>query len=84
MTVDDVFERLAGVVRETFHVLPGTRVLQETTSADIDGWDSLSHAMLIMQVEEEFGVELPIERIYSLENVGELAELIRTTLEEKS
>ncbi len=83
MTDDDIFERLAGVVRETFHVLPATRVLEETTSADINGWDSLSHAILIMRVEEEFGIELPIERIYSLENVGELAELVRSTLEER-
>jgi acyl carrier protein len=47
-----------------------------TTSADIDGWDSLSHSILIMGIEEQFGVELPMERAFELHDVGELMDLI--------
>ncbi len=78
-SADDDFAHLAKVVRETFHAKPHVAVTPGTTSADIDGWDSLTHSVLIMRVEEEFGVELPFDRVFDLENLGALAELVRVT-----
>jgi acyl carrier protein len=72
----ETFPRIAELVRETFRVPAGDAITRETTSADVAGWDSLSHASLIMNVEEAFGIELPFERIYELANVGELADLV--------
>jgi acyl carrier protein len=77
--VDEDFARTARVVRDTFQVKPEVSITPSTTSADVDGWDSLSHSILIMRVEEEFGIELPFDRIFDLENVGALVELITTT-----
>ena len=76
-SADEDFAQLAKVVRETFHAKPGVVVTPDTTAADIDGWDSLTHSVLIMRVEEEFGVELPFDRVFDLENLGALAELVR-------
>jgi acyl carrier protein len=75
------FERVAEVVRETFHTGPGVAIGPGTTSADIDGWDSLSHSILIMRIEEVFDLELPVDKIYDLPDVGALVELIRVTRE---
>jgi acyl carrier protein len=77
--MDDDFVRLSNVVRETFNAAPSVNVVPETTSADIDGWDSLSHSILIMRVEEEFGIELPFEQVFDLKDIGALAESIRAT-----
>ena len=77
-TADD-FARVANVVRETFHVQPDVVIAPNTTSADIDGWDSLSHSILIMRVEEEFDMELPFDQIYDLKDIGALVELIRAS-----
>ncbi len=81
---DPVFERVASVVSEMFRIPPGVRIGPQTTSADIDGWDSLSHAVLIMKVEEAFGVDLALDRVYALKNVGELADLLRETTAAKA
>lgn len=69
-------EKIAHVMRRTFRLRDGYEVDPSTTSADVDGWDSLSHAMFIMELEREFNVEIPLEKAYSLANVGEMAQLL--------
>jgi acyl carrier protein len=66
------------VVCATFRVPAGYAVTRDTTSADVDGWDSLSHALFIIAVENEFAMELPIDKVYALANIGELVDLIET------
>lgn len=74
---DEIFNRLSKVVSETFRVPPSVRITPQTSSADIEGWDSLSHTMLIMNVEDAFAIDLPLEEILELENLGALADVIR-------
>lgn len=61
---------------EIFRIPAGYTVTRETTAADVEGWDSLSHAILMMKVEEICKIELPVDRIYDLANVGELADIV--------
>jgi len=75
---DEVLERVAAVMRRTFRLPESVEIDRRTTSADIAGWDSLSHALLIMGIEKEFGLALPFDRMYDLGNVGELVDLIRS------
>ncbi|HET9393791.1 MAG TPA: acyl carrier protein [Candidatus Rubrimentiphilum sp.] len=75
----EVLDKIVAVVRDTFRVPEGALIDEQTTSADVEGWDSLSHAVLIMKVEEAFGLDLPLDRVYALNNLGELAQLLRDT-----
>jgi acyl carrier protein len=75
-----VLERLAKVMGKTFHLRDPLAIVRETTAGDVPGWDSLSHALLIMNTEEEFGVQLPLDAVYELNDVGELVDLIRAKL----
>jgi acyl carrier protein len=77
---DEIFARVSAVVRETFHVDSRTAVTRETTSADIDGWDSLAHSILMMGIEDEFSVDLPSDKMFGLGNVGELTDLVRDAM----
>lgn len=63
-------------MRQVFSLPEGYKVTDATVASDVDGWDSLSHSILIMKIEEEFGTDLPMERIYEVNNVGELVDLI--------
>lgn len=72
----ETLQRIERVMRRTFRVPEGYRVVAETTSADVDGWDSLSHAVFVMNIEKEFGVEIPLDAAYSLADVGALAALL--------
>lgn len=83
MSDSDVFEKIRAVMAATFHLSPDAIITRETTSADVDGWDSLSHSILIMNVEDAFGAELPSDAIYDLANVGQLADLVAATLASK-
>lgn len=76
----DVMRRIEKTMRRVFSVPADFELRRSTMSNDIAGWDSLSHAILIMNVEEEFGIDLPLDQIYALDNVGELADLIGARL----
>ncbi len=48
----------------------------ETTANEVDGWDSLSHAILISAVELKFQVKFSTREVLRLKNVGDLVNLI--------
>ena len=50
----------------------------ETTPVDIAEWDSLRNVTLMTAIEERFQVEFTIEELSSLENVGNLAEVLES------
>jgi acyl carrier protein len=74
---DPIFQQIKAIVIKTFRLPDDAAIGLTTTSADVEGWDSLSHAVLIMNVEEAFHTDLPLERVYALKDVGELANLVR-------
>lgn len=69
-------ERVSRVMRGVFAVPAGFVATRATSSADVDGWDSLSHSLFILGVEDEFGIDLPLDRTFELQNVGELVDLV--------
>src|SRR5687767_2335526 len=71
-----LLDRLSGVIRAVFDC-PDLEITRETSALDVDGWDSLTHTVLLLRVESEFGVRLPLDRTGALANVGELADVLR-------
>jgi len=71
---DEIFAKLSNIIRDTFDA-PDAEIAPDTIAIDIPGWDSLSHTILILTVEERFGVHFVPGQ--SFENVGELADAIR-------
>lgn len=80
----ETLEKIVAAMKRTFRVPSSFQICPETTSADIDGWDSLSHAVLIMNVEQEFGIEIPLDKAYALPNVGALAAVLEQLSDETS
>lgn len=77
---DDVLARVVRVIARTFAVTDSSAIGAHTTSAHVQGWDSLSHAILLMHLEEEFGKDLPLDRATAARDVGELARVVQDTL----
>jgi acyl carrier protein len=75
MNPDVVLSEVGDIIRTTFRC-PGATITRDTTAVDINGWDSLSHTNLMMDVEQRFGMELPVDRMFDLADVGELVDLI--------
>lgn len=75
MTREEVYERLNEVFRDVFDD-EEIAVEDETTAADVDGWDSLMHITLIDAVEEEFDISFDMKTVVKLKNVGEMVDVI--------
>ena len=68
-------DRLTEVFQDVFDDEELT-VNDDTTAADVDGWDSLVHITLIDAVEEEFDISFDMKTIVKLKNVGEMVDCI--------
>lgn len=75
MTREEVYERLHSVFWDEFDD-ESIHIDDETTSADISGWDSFEHINLIVAVEKEFGIRISMKDAQQMKNVGEMVEII--------
>lgn len=79
MNKSEIYEKLTGIFRENFD--DDSIVLKpETTADDIEDWDSLEQINLIGRIESKFGIAFDIKETLTLENVGDMAELIESKL----
>ena len=79
MTREEIFGKLNEVFRDVFEDDDIT-VGEDTTSADIEDWDSLEHINLVNAVEQEFGIKFNMGQIVSMKNVGEMVTIIMSKL----
>lgn len=75
MSREEVFEKVRAIFREVFDD-ENLTVGEGTNSGDIEDWDSLEHIQLIVGMEKEFNVKFNIKEVNSLENVGQMVDLI--------
>lgn len=75
MTREDVLEKLNEIFRDVFDD-DSIEVCDSTTSADIDGWDSLEHINLVLAVEQEFDFKFEMGQVVSMKDVGEMVDII--------
>ena len=80
MSNGETWDGVRAAIRTTFKLRDDEAIERETTSADVPGWDSLSHSVLLMALEDRFGIELPLDRAYEANNVGEMVDLINQLL----
>ncbi len=78
MTRDEIYERVNDVFRDVFDD-DSITVTDETTAEDIEGWDSLEHVSLMMAIGTEFGIKIPLNKVNSMQNVGEMVDFIAET-----
>lgn len=74
---DQLLARLTSVFREVFDD-ESLEVGLGTTAKDVDGWDSLTHIRLMLNVERSFGCRLTASEIGRLKSVGDLVEVLVT------
>lgn len=43
---------------------------RNSSSADIEGWDSVAQVKLVLAIEEHFGLQLSTEEVSSIRSVG--------------
>lgn len=75
MTREETYERLTKVFRDVFDD-EDIVLCDETTSDDIEDWDSFEHINLVVAVEDEFSFKIPMGKVITMKNVGEMVDII--------
>lgn len=75
MTREEVYERLTKVFCEVFDD-DTIELSDETTADDIEDWDSFEHINLIVAVQDEFSFKIPMGKVVTMKNVGEMVDII--------
>jgi acyl carrier protein len=73
----DMLKPLTAVFRSVFE--NDDIVLKpEMTANDVEGWDSLSHVVLILAIENHFKIKFSQKELLTLRNVGDLMKAIQS------
>ena len=75
MTREEVYKRLNNVFRDIFDD-ETIELNDETTADDVDGWDSVEHINLVVAIQEEFDFKIPVGKVVTMKNVGEMVDII--------
>jgi acyl carrier protein len=79
MTIEEITLALTSIFRKTFG--DETLVLSDDMTAnDVDNWDSLSHMLMITEIEDHFSIKFKLRELNKLKNVGILIDLINTKI----
>lgn len=75
MEKQDVVNKLTEIFRKIFS--NGNLVLNDSlTAKDVEQWDSLSHMLLISEIESEFGIKFKLKELNQMQNVGDMIRLV--------
>ncbi len=75
MMKQKIFDQLTPIFQEVLD--EPSLVLTETLSAAaVDGWDSLKHITLIVEIEALTGLVLSADELINIQNVGDFVNLL--------
>jgi len=75
MNAEEIYVDLQNVMQDVFDA-DDLQIGPQTTAADVDGWDSQAHVMLIVALEQHFSIRFNTAELDALHNVGDLAKLV--------
>lgn len=78
----DIEGRMRKIITEQLMV-EEDEVTEEASFVDTLGADSLDTVEMIMEIEDEFGIEIPDEDAENLQTVGEAIGYVKNKVEEK-
>ncbi len=56
------------------------QISEENSAMDIEGWDSLNHIILIVEIEKKFKIKFNSREINNWKNIGEIILSIESKL----
>jgi len=74
-----LFEKVRGITADILEVGPD-QIMPQSSSENIETWDSVHHLNLILAFEQEFGVQLEPEEIDQMNNVERIIRILEQKL----
>ena len=79
MNKRDILEKIQEIVRD---VTDDENIVlaSDTTTDQVEGWDSLSHVQIVTEVQDFFNIKFSAREMISWNNVGDLCDNIAIKL----
>ena len=75
----DQFDKLSDIFKVLFN-RPDLELNDNLTAKDVPGWDSFNHVNLIINIDEELGVQFTNDEVGGMQNVGSLKTLLASKI----
>ena len=72
-------ERLTKIFQKTFSD-DSILLVNELTANDVNDWDSLTHMILISEIEQDLNIKFKLKELNKMKNVGVLIEIIASKI----
>lgn len=72
----EIISKLNEIFVDVLDLEESPNLTENTTSDDIEEWDSLSHVQLVVAIQKEFGIKINATEILNWRNVGEMVNSI--------
>ena len=82
MEREEVLKKITEIARNVFDNTE-VELKEETTAADIEEWDSLSHLSLVSDIEDAFRIKFTLAEVSKSKNVGKLMDALIKHIGEK-
>jgi acyl carrier protein len=75
MSKTTIVERVRDIAAREFKIKAET-LTADTDAADVAAWDSTTHLVLMMVIEDEFGITFELDEVVELTSIGKIAHAI--------
>ena len=75
----DIFEEVCGIIRGSLNLDEDVVLTEETQTEDINA-DSLDMVEIIMEIEDEYGIEIPDEELDKFGNIGDIVSFVSSQI----
>ena len=79
MQKEEIVQKLTPVFRKVFGD-ENLELTDELSALDVENWDSLSHMLLIAEVENKFAIKFRLKDLNKMANVGDMIAIISSKL----
>ncbi len=70
--MDDFYDFVASILK-----VPVSELSSDTSYGSIPEWTSIMHLRLVMEIEDKYGVEIPLEQIATIRKLYDFESLIK-------
>ena len=79
MNIDKITDKLTNIFRAVFNN-DALALTNSLTANDVENWNSLTHMLLISEIEKEFSIKFKLKELNRMRNVGEMVNIIISKL----
>lgn len=79
MERNEIIEKLTEIFRTTFND-PELVLNDEMNAGDVESWDSLTHMLMVSEVESQFGIRFKLKELNQLKTVGDIVSILEEKL----